>query len=72
MNNLARDYLGRNILENRRRLRVDDLAAKTLQQGSENLVEPFTQLIDNVGRCLDVDMNVLEIRVVEDFGDSFS
>jgi hypothetical protein len=72
MNNLARDYLWRNIRRNPWRLRVDDLAAKTLKQGSENLIEPFTQVIDNVGRCVNVDMNVLEIGVVEDFGDSFS
>lgn len=70
MNNVARDYLGWNIRERRLRLRIDDLAAKTLKQGSENLVESFTQLIDNVGRRLDVDMNVLEICVVEDFSDS--
>src|ERR1039458_7214828 len=71
MNNVAGDYLGRNIREKRRHFWIDDLAAKTLKQGIENLVESFTQLIDNVGRCLDINMNVLEIRVVEDFGDFF-
>ena len=72
MNNVAGDDLGRNVQEYRRRLLIDELAAKTLKQGIESLVEFFTQLIDNVGRCLDINMNVLEIRVVEDFGDSFS
>ncbi len=72
MNNVTRDYLGRNIWKRRWHFRIDDLAAKTLKQESENLIEPFTELIDDVGRCLDVDMDVLEVRVVEDFGNFFS